>query len=186
MIILYVIITIIIVYCIAACVCMASGASESKNIPDGTVGIVLGCTVRNNEPTPMLKRRCDRGLRFLNENKNSFLILSGGRESEENRSEAQTMYDYMTQKGADRSRLILENKSATTVENMLFSKKILEEKGCGSKAVIITTDFHMFRSRILAKRAGIEPYALCSHLTASAFLKNVVRELIVMPVILKK
>lgn len=186
MIILYVIITIITVYCIAASVLMISGAKESKDIPDGTVGIVLGCTVKNNEATPMLMRRCDRGLKFLQENKKSVLILSGGREDEINRSEAQTMFDYLIEKGADANRLILENKSRTTVENMLFSKKILEENNYGNRAVIITTDFHLFRAKIFASRAGIDAYGLCSRLTASAFVKNVVREWIVLLGLLKK
>lgn len=186
MIILYVIITVAAAYCLVASCLIISGARESKNIPEGTVGIVLGCTVKDNKPSVMLMRRCDRGLRYLNENKTAVLILSGGREDEVNRSEAQTMFDYLTAQGADTSRLILENKSTTTVENMIYSKKILEEKGFSNKAVIITTGFHMFRSKCLARKYGIEPYGLCSHLTVKSFVKNVLRELLVLPSMFKK
>lgn len=185
--VLYVIITIITAYCIVASALMISGAKESTDIPRDTVGIVLGCTVRDNEPSPMLLKRCDRGYRYLKENENAVLILSGGREDEINRSEAQVMFDYLTrEKGVEADRLIIENQSRTTVENMVFSKRIMDEKGFGNRAVIITTDFHMFRSEIYAKREGIEPYKLCSHLSASAFLRNVVREWIVLPWLLRK
>ena len=185
--VLYVIITIIIAYCIVASALMINGARESRNIPPDTVGIVLGCTVRDNEPSPMLLKRCDRGYRYLKENENAVLILSGGREDEINRSEAQVMFDYLTQeKGIEASRLIIENQSRTTVENMVFSKRIMDEKGFGNRAVIITTNFHAFRSKIYAKREGIEPYNLCSRLSASTFLRNVVREWIVLLGLLKK
>lgn len=184
--ILYVIITIIIAYCILASILMLKGAKDSKNIPDGTIGIVLGCTVRNNEASPMLKKRCDIGLKYLQENKNSMLILSGGRESEINRSEAQAMYDYLLECGANKDRLIMENKSTTTIENMIYSKKIMNERGFGNEAVIITTDFHQFRSKVYARRAGIKPYNLCSKLSKSTFMKNVIREWIVILGLLKK
>lgn len=186
MIFLYVIITIIILYCAAASVLIIKGAGEKREIPKGTPAIVLGCTVRNDKMSKMLIRRCDRALEYMNGDKNAVVILSGGREDEINRAEAQAMFEYLTENGADSARLIIENKSETTQENMLFSKEILDKLGLGSEAVIITTDFHQFRSKIYAERAGIVPYSLSSRLTAGAFLKNIVREWIVILGLLKK
>lgn len=186
MIILYVIITIIILYCITASVLIVTGAREKRQIPEATPAVVLGCTVKNNEMSRMLERRCDKALEYLNLSGNSVLILSGGREDEINRAEAQAMFDYLTQKGADPERLIMENQSTTTEENMIFSKRILDTLGYGNEAVIITTDFHQFRSKIFARRAGIEPYSLSSRLAAGTFIKNIVREWIVILGLLKK
>ncbi len=186
MIFLYVIITIIILYCAAASVLIINGAREKREIPKGTPAIVLGCTVRKNKMSKMLIRRCDKALEYLNSDKDAVLILSGGREDEINRAESRAMFDYLTKNGADCGRLIMESKSTTTRENMIFSKEILDKLGLGNEAVIITTGFHQFRSGVYARRVGIEPYRLSSRLTIGAFTKNIVREWIVIPGLLKK
>lgn len=60
-------------------------------------------------------------------NDNTILVLSGGQGNGEDVSEAQAMYDYLVQKGVDKSRLLLEDKSTSTVENIEYSMRIIEK-----------------------------------------------------------
>lgn len=187
MIFLYILLSLLAIYILSCLIMIASGAGESGNIPKGTVGIVLGCRVVDDKPCPMLARRCDRAKRYLDSDSEAILILSGGKGSDEGISEAQAMYNYLTDRGISPDRLLKEDKSTTTQENMKFSKAILNELGKGNEAVIITTDFHQFRAGIMARREGIKPpYRLCSSLTPASMLKNVIREIIVMPSLFKK
>lgn len=186
MIAIYIIISMVLIYSVTCLILIASGMKESKDIPQGTPAIVLGCRVVGDEPCPMLVRRCKRAEEYLKECDEAVAILSGGKGGDEGISEAQAMFDYLTRAGISPDRLILEDKSATTQENMRFSKRILDEKQMGDTAVIITTGFHQFRSRILAAREGIRTYSLCSSLSAASMVKNVLREIIVMPSLFRK
>ena len=186
MIFLYIILSILALYIIACLIMIASGACESKNIPHGTVGLVLGCRVIDDQPCPMLARRCERAKKYLDGDSDTILILSGGKGSDEGISEAQAMFNYLTSLGVGQDRLIMEDKSTTTLENMKFSKAIIDKLGRGDEAVIITTNFHQFRACIMAKREGIKAYKLCSSLTPASMVKNVLREVFVMPSLLKK
>ena len=186
MIFVYIVLSLISVYIIACLIMIASGVKESRNIPKGTVGIVLGCRVIDDQPCPMLARRCERAKKYLDSDDTAILILSGGKGSDEGISEAQAMYNYLTSLGVSSDRLIKEDKSTTTLENMKFTKDILDELGRGDEAVVITTNFHQFRAQIMAKREGIIPYRLCSSLAPASMLKNVLREIIVMPSLFKK
>ncbi len=186
MIFVYILLLITALYIIACLIMIASGIKESVNIPKGTAGIVLGCRVIDDQPCPMLARRCERAKKYLDSDDAAILILSGGKGSDEGISEAQAMYNYLTSLGVSPERLIKEDRSTTTLENMKYSKAILNEIGRGDEAVIITTGFHQFRACIMAKREGIIPYRLCSSLTPASMVKNVVREIIVMPSLFKK
>lgn len=186
MIALYIILSLLAFYIIVCLVLIISGAGESRSIPEGTVGIVLGCRVVDDKPCPMLARRCDRARKYLDSDGKAVLILSGGKGSDEGISEAQAMYNYLTEAGVSPDRLIKEDKSTTTDENMKFSKAILESLTDTGEAVIITTSFHQFRAGIMARRQGIKTYKLCSSLTPASMLRNTIREIIVMPSLLKK
>ncbi len=186
MIAIYIISALAALYVAISLILIISGIKESKFIPKGTVGIVLGCPVINNEPCNMLKQRCDRAKIYLDENPDAICILSGGKGTDKRISEAQAMFNYITEKGVSPERLIKEEKSTTTVENMIFSKELLNNYNGSNEAVIITSSFHQFRSQILAKRYGIKPYRLYSHISPSSVIKNYLREIIVLPVLLKK
>ena len=70
----------------------------------------------------------------------------------EPRTEAAAMQDYMIAHGADAERLILENKSSTTIQNIANAKKLLPE---GAAVAVITNDYHLARARRLLAHAGL-------------------------------
>ena len=103
-------------------------------------------------PLPDLAARCDTAIAVLNVNPGSQAILCGGQGGDEPRTEAAAMQDYMIAHGADAERLILENKSSTTIQNIANAKKLLPE---GAAVAVITNDYHLARARRLLAHAGL-------------------------------
>lgn len=148
--------------------------------------IVLGSQVRGRKPSDNLQKRLDAALYYLEENPNTRAVLSGGQGDDEAISEAQAMADFLTAQGIDAGRLILEDRSRNTEENLCFSREMIEadlgnksgnsgpkagtgesedaagqpsEEDCAGGAfsgrvVIVTSNFHVFRSLGIARRQG--------------------------------
>lgn len=138
------------------------------NEPDGnTTVIVLGCKVKGENPSRMLKYRLDKAYEYLSDNKDAVCIVSGGQGDDEIMSEAQCMYNYLSNKGIDKDRIIKEDKSRNTQENIEFSKEIIEEYAISQNISIVTDGFHQYRASYIAKNCGFENiYALCAHTKA--------------------
>jgi len=121
--------------------------------------LVLGAGLTNRTtPTEILRGRLDVAIKCLNENENAYLVLSGGQGIDEDLPEADAMSKYLQDRGVNKDKIIIEDKSRDTNQNFKFSKEKIEEhshkllKDVDVK--IVTTDFHAFRSSILAKRNG--------------------------------
>lgn len=119
--------------------------------------IVLGSGLQGDQVSPTLRNRLDTCLKYLKTYPDTNIIVSGGQGRDESISEAEAMKRYLVSNGVDVNQIIIEDKSTNTYENMLFSKKILERKVDldQDNILIITSDFHMFRAKLLAWRAGI-------------------------------
>ncbi|MGN0525072.1 YdcF family protein, partial [Eubacterium sp.] len=89
---------------------------------DEDIVIILGCRVKGTAPTKALYSRCLSASKFLKTNPNAKAILSGGQGKDEQISEAECMYRILTSLGIDEGRLIKEEKSTSTYENLLYSK----------------------------------------------------------------
>ncbi|MCR5611911.1 MAG: YdcF family protein [Clostridiales bacterium] len=120
--------------------------------------IILGCGLRKDgTPTPLLRGRCDRALAFYEKQKAEtgkelFFVTSGGQGPGEANSESLAMKNYLLEKGIPEERVIEEDKSTDTLENMKFSKAKILERGENAKIVYATTNYHVFRSGLLARR----------------------------------
>ena len=120
--------------------------------------IVLGCRMKKDgTPTNLLKGRIDRALAFeakqmAETGKAAKIIVSGGQGADEPVSESACMKNYLLSQGFPEERIIEEDKSTNTFENMGFSKeKILAEKP-DAKIAFSTTNYHVFRSGLYARR----------------------------------
>lgn len=165
----------ILVTAVAETVLMVRAASNHP--PKNTTAVVLGCKVRGTKPSRILQERLDAAYEYLVENEEAVAVLSGGQGLDEEISEAQYMFEYLTAKGIEESRLLLEDASTTTRENLIFSKEILKEQGLGEKITIITSDFHAYRACDMAEKLGLESYSTPAH-TFFAYLPTYyVREL---------
>ena len=139
--------------------------------------IILGCAIRKDgTPTPLLRGRLDRALAFANRQeaetgKAPVFILSGGQGSDECVSEAECMRRYLAEQGVPVDRMLLEDKSTDTAENMAFSKKLILERlrpgkeapqgywpalnDPEAKIAFSTTNYHVFRSGLKARRVKL-------------------------------
>lgn len=137
--------------------------------------IVLGAQVRENGPSVSLRYRLDAAIDYLNENPNTICIVSGGQGKNEPFSEAEGMAEYLLKNGIKKSRIILEDKSTNTVENIMYSKTFMELPY--DSVGIVTNNFHLFRSTKIAKAQGLN--GVCGIAAESTVLylpNNVLRE----------
>ena len=124
--------------------------------------IVLGAGLRpDGRVPPLLASRLDRGRdvwatldRQAPEVK-PVMIVSGGKGSDERVSEASAMAAYLANRGVPADRIVLEDQSRNTEENLVFSKAIMDQLRPGARATVVTSDFHAFRAALLARRLGL-------------------------------
>ncbi|WP_297422024.1 YdcF family protein [Clostridium sp.] len=121
--------------------------------------IVLGAGLDNGRtPNLILSERLDAAIKCEEENPNQYIVLSGGQGTDECVPEAEAMSQYIQERGIDKDKIIIEDKSRDTNENLKFSKEKIEEHShkpiADVNVKIVTTDFHAFRSSILAKKNG--------------------------------
>ncbi|MCR5686095.1 MAG: YdcF family protein [Lachnospiraceae bacterium] len=126
---------------------------NSKAHQDADYLIVAGAQVYANGPSPVLKYRLDTAAEYLKNNPSTVCIVTGGKGSNEVRPEAEIMAEYLVSKGIDGERILLENLSTNTAENMKNAAKLFDIKN--STAVIVTSNFHLFRTMRIARRQGI-------------------------------
>ena len=114
--------------------------------------VVLGAQVRGDKPSRALKKRLDKAADYAKENPDTMLILSGGQGHGEDITEAECMEIYLLEQGISGKRMILEEKSADTKQNLIYSNEIT---GCASaKTGILSNNFHVYRALQLAKKQG--------------------------------
>ena len=116
--------------------------------------IVLGAKVNGRVPSGALRNRIQVGVEYLEENPDTIAILSGGQGPDEEISEAQCMYEGMIAAGIDPARLIMEDQSTDTSENLRFSRELMPENV--QEIGLVTNNFHIFRALSLAKGLGWE------------------------------
>lgn len=114
--------------------------------------IVLGAQVRKTKITNSLMRRLDAALLYLSENPDTRVIVSGGQGKGEDISEAAAMWEYLCQHGIDGGRIILEDTSTSTWENLRNSSKIIGD--LTQPVGIVTNSFHMYRALQMGRKAG--------------------------------
>lgn len=146
--------------------------------PENTAAVVLGCSVKGGtKPSKILEERIDTAYEYLTENKDAVCILSGGQGSDEDITEAQCMYGILTKRGINKDRLILEERSTTTEENLKYTREILDERGLDPVVTIITSEFHEYRANQMAEKLRIKSYSTPAHTFFVYFPTYYVREL---------
>lgn len=142
-----------IVFCSVMSVQMVRAMEHTPQTPE-TV-IVLGCKVRGTTPSAMLTRRLEAALAYLNEHEDVMCITTGGQGAGEDIPEGEAMKTWLVAHGIAESRILVDNTSADTHENIQNAAAILKEQGLGNEVVIITDGFHQYRASLMAKDAGL-------------------------------
>lgn len=153
--------------------------------------IVLGSGLIGDKVPPLLARRIDKAISFYNKQSKISnppkIIFSGGQGSDEKISEALAMQLYAIDKGIPIDDTILEDKSVSALQNMKFSKNIMDSLIPSSyNSIFVTNNYHLFRAGIYAKLAKLKSHGIGSK-TAKYFLPNaLIREYIAIVAMYKK
>lgn len=144
-----------------ALVCTVLLISAGVHSPeDSDTVIVLGCQLRGERPSKMLRQRLDKAYEYLLEHPSAVAVMSGGQGGDEIMPEAEAMYNYLVEKGISPDRLYKEPDSHNTEQNMKYCARIIEENSLDKNVVVITQSFHQYRASVYAKNAGLTAYAL--------------------------
>lgn len=149
--------------------------------------LILGYTLHGDKPCEMLNSRIVAAANFLKSHQSVKAIPCGGIVQDDQLiSEAEAIKRGLVELGIDEDRIILEDKSKTTVENFQNAKKIIDEREGGKKVKIafLSNEYHLLRSSIIAKRAGIVAETIPAHTNKKDILKAYLREFIVFPSVL--
>jgi uncharacterized SAM-binding protein YcdF (DUF218 family) len=119
----------------------------------------------------------DKALDYYNRHPDVDIIVTGGQGINEPFPESVAMEEYLIKHGVPKEQIIQEDKSTSTRENFEFSRRLMNVPDDETmKIVFITNDFHVFRSRILAKRFGFEGYAISAPTPRVILVNSYLRE----------
>ena len=139
--------------------------------------IVLGAQMKPFGPSRILKRRLEKAYDYLVLNKNTVVIVSGGQGANEPMSEAEGMKRYLITKGIDSERILKEDLSVNTYQNMVFSKKLYLKNI--TEIGIVTSNYHLFRAKKIAQKAGFQAvYGIPAHAEPFMLLNHTSREVL--------
>ncbi|MCL2576606.1 MAG: YdcF family protein [Defluviitaleaceae bacterium] len=156
---------------------MIYGKSNNADYTENAV-IVLGAGLNGDEVGSHLALRLDTAVTYLNENRNAVAVVSGGLGAGRNITEAEAMSRYLVAQGISPDRILQEDKSTSTYENLLFSNEILTDYFPGGfRAVVITNDFHVFRAAWQARSLGIDANSIGAPTPRHSFAANYMREM---------
>ncbi|MBR1854301.1 MAG: YdcF family protein [Lachnospiraceae bacterium] len=135
--------------------------------------IVLGAWWRGDRPSYILKQRLDTAVAYLQRNPDTQVIVSGGQGANESMPEADGMALYLEAEGIAPERIIRENKSGNTDENLAFSAAYLDR--AKDRTVIVTNNFHVYRAVKIAEKQG---YVQIEGLAAPSYVAMVPNNLL--------
>jgi len=152
------------------------GANQKTDAGDAI--IVLGAGLSGNRPGPLLTRRLNKAIEFLESNPEAICVVTGGQGSDEVDSEANVMARYLIEQGVAEFRIIKEDQATSTIENFIFSKELLDAYFAAEdyKVVYVTNTFHVYRSGLIAEKVGLKAGGLSAPTLKSSELNYYLRE----------
>lgn len=147
--------------------------------------IILGSTLVDGEPPPLLRSRLDLAVRererLLALGITPLLVPSGGRGPYEPRAEGAAMARYLREvAGVPRAGVLAETASRTTEENLLLSRPLLEAAGHEGPYTVCTSGYHAFRAALLARRLGVADEVIGSPTAPADVPSAVLREFVIL------
>ncbi|MBM7663002.1 uncharacterized SAM-binding protein YcdF (DUF218 family) [Bacillus mesophilus] len=132
---------------------LISNTARQDPPPNADYLVVLGAKINGEELSLALYYRVFAAVQYLKNNTTTKVVVSGGQGPGESITEAEAMKRYFLNEGISEERIILEADSTTTFENLSFSKNLIDTN---KQVIIVSNDFHLYRTTIIAKRLGYE------------------------------
>jgi uncharacterized SAM-binding protein YcdF (DUF218 family) len=136
--------------------------------------IILGARVKGEVPSLALQYRIDAAANYMDKNKETIAIASGGQGPGEDITEAEAIKRGLLAHGIPSYRIILEDQSTDTVENIRFSRKLIPDHF--KAGLVVTNDFHLYRAKSIAKDQGLNLQGIPAKTPAVAMPKSYGRE----------
>ncbi len=156
--------------------CMVISGFRDNAPADLDYVIVLGSQVKPTGPAVVTALRLQKAYEYASSNPDTIIIVSGGQGSNEPASEASVMKDYLVAKGIDESRILMEDQSTNTSENLQFSSALYPEL-TDSRVGIVSSEFHIFRALAIAKKCGYSDiYGIPARSVRLYLPNNMIRE----------
>lgn len=124
--------------------------------------VVFGCQVKPWGPSILLQDRLDTALDYLENHPNMIVYVSGGQGPDEPVSEAQCMYEYLTEHGVDGDKIIMEDRSSNTWQNISNTLELMKSSGVegSGQFLLVSSDFHLTRIKMLWERVWPGTYTV--------------------------
>ena len=139
--------------------------------------VVLGSGLAGSSVPPLLAARLDTAVRlYRGKHGGSIkaLIPSGGQGADELLPEGAAMARYLQEQGVPANRIIVEDRAATTMENLHFSRALMERPD--APVTVVTSSYHVFRAAMFTRRAGLRAHVTgartAGYFIPSAFLRE--------------
>ena len=133
-------------------------ASMGNENPQAKYVLVLGAGLDGTVPSYSLVSRLRSAADYLDAHPDSIAVVSGGQGIGEDIPEAEAMRTWLIDKGIAPDRIITEDKSTSTLENISFSQDVIRDRGgdFDDGLIIVTSEYHIYRAEKFAERLGID------------------------------
>lgn len=154
------------------------GRNDNASYNEKTV-IVLGCGIRGERVSVGLAKRLNKAYEYHLQNPEAMIIVSGGQGPQEDIPEALAMKRYLVDKGVPEDKIIMEDKSTSTITNFKYSHEIMKEKDLpDDEAVFVTNAYHVYRGAYYAKAEGLTVTHLGTDIIWYTIPMNYMREML--------
>ena len=142
--------------------------------PQSDYLIVLGAGVNGSAPSLSMVNRLEAALDYLETYPDAVAIVSGGQGAGEDVTEASAMHDWLVAHGMPESRIVQEDQSTSTRENLENSFAIIRSRGgdpAGGVAVV-SSEYHLYRAKQMARALGAKPLGVAAETTLPTMRAN--------------
>jgi len=124
--------------------------------------VIFGAAVwQKNKPSPVLRERILKALSLYRSNKVNMFVVTGGNARGEI-TEAEAAKLFLMDKGIEESRIIVENKTSSTSEQVRYIRDSLYIKRNFKNLILVSDNFHLRRITEICKFNGINPIGVSS------------------------
>ena len=136
--------------------CFIYAGAKDRIDGDPQVMVIFGCQVKPWGPSILLQDRLDKALEYLADHPDMTVVVTGGKGDDEHVSEARCMRDYLVEHGFPSERILMEDRSRNTWQNINYTLALLHEEGYDTTndVLLVSNGFHLQRIQMLWGRAA--------------------------------